>query len=130
MGSMPSHTQSPGEDASEQYEELMELLVQTSLACLTSGCRYWQRVAELYGSYAVTVNQHLSHMRAAPGSREATWGSLREHLRAYVRTIGELTRQESRLLQSELEAIEQQIWPAAESGHTPPHWRRRARAKR
>jgi hypothetical protein len=126
---MPSQAQSPGEDISTLYQELVELMVQASLACITSGFRYWQRVAELYGSYALTVSHDLSDMHAASGNRAEVRGSLREHLRAYVRTLGDLTRQESRLLQLELEAIERRIWPAAESESVPPHWRRRARAK-
>jgi hypothetical protein len=129
VGCMPSQAQNPGEDSSTHYQELVELTVQASLACITSGCRYWQRVAELYGSYALTVSRDLSDMQAASDSREEAWGSFREHLRAYVRTLGDLTRQESRLLQSELETIERNIWPAAESAHIPPHWRRRVRAK-
>jgi hypothetical protein len=126
---MPSQTQSPSEDISTHYQELVELAVQASLACITSGFRYWQGVAELYGSYALTVSHDLSDMSAASGSHEEAWGSLRDRLRAYVRTMGDLARQESRLLQLELEDIEQKIWPAAESEHVPPHWRRRARVK-
>jgi hypothetical protein len=126
---MPSQTQSSSEDVSARYRELTELTVQASLTCIASGFRYWQRVAELYGSYALTVSGDLSDMSAASGSREEAWGSLRDHLRAYIRAVGDLTKQESRLLQVELEAIEQKIWPAAESEDLPPHWRRRARAK-
>jgi hypothetical protein len=126
---MPSQAQSPGEDSSTPYQELIELTVQASLACITSGFRYWQCVAELYGSYALTVSRDLSDMKATSGTREEALGGLREHLRTYVRTLGDLTRQESRLLQSELETIERNIWPAAASEHIPPHWRRRARAK-
>jgi hypothetical protein len=126
---MPSQAQSPGEDSSTPYQELVELTVQASLACITSGFRYWQRVAELYGNYALTISHDLSNMQAASGSREEALGGLREHLRTYVRTLGDLTRQESRLLQSDLETIERHIWPAAESAHIPPRWRRRARAK-
>jgi uncharacterized coiled-coil protein SlyX len=126
---MPSQAQSPGEDSSTPYQALIELTVQASLACITSGFRYWQRVAELYGSYALTVSRDLSDMRAAAENREEALGGLREHLRTYVRTLGDLTRQESRLLQSELETIERNIWPATASEHIPPHWRRRARAK-
>lgn len=126
---MPSQTQSPGEDISTHYQELIELMTQVSLACVTSGFRYWQRVAELYGSYALTVSHDLSDMRAASESREAAWVSLRDHLRAYVRTMGDLARQESQLLQRELEAIERKIWRADESEQGSPHWRRRARVK-
>jgi hypothetical protein len=126
---MPGQTQSPSEDVSTHYRELIELMVQVSLTCATSGSRYWQRMTELYGNYVLTISGNLSDMHAASGSQEEAWGSLREHFRAYVRAMGTLAEQESRLLQGELEAIERHIWPAAEAEHAPPHWRRRARAK-
>ena len=126
---MPSQTQSPSEAVSTHYRELIELMMQVSLACITSGSRYWQRTTELYGNYVLTISGNLSDMSAASGSREEAWVSLREHLRAYARAMGDLAEQESRLLQVELEAIERHIWPAAEAEHATPHWRRRARAK-
>ena len=126
---MPSQTQSPSEDVSTHYRELIELTVQVSLACVTSGLRYWQRTTELFGNFALTLSGNLSDVSAGSVSREEAWESLREHLRAHVRAMGELAGQESRLLQVELEAIERKIWPATEAEHASPPWRRRARAK-
>ena len=124
---MPSQQQHTNADMSVHYQELMELTVQVSLACMASGLRYWQRTAELSSDYILALSNNLAEMNTPSGNREAAWHNIRNHFRSYVRIMGDLSRQESRHLQDKLKTIERTTWPAP--AQTSPFWRRRARVK-
>jgi hypothetical protein len=131
MMTMASASWTPGEAATGGSEGgraaspgALGFAAQASLACLNSGMRYWQRMAELSGSYYLTLSRTAMEMQADPTRGAEAQASLFDALRAYFRDIAALPGQESQRLQAELERLEQQMGATATSQEDAPYWRR------
>jgi hypothetical protein len=109
-------------------EAQRRLLLQLYLAAINSGCRYMMRWAKISGEYYPELAQALLATIADPAGRGRELGATIDGLRAFLREMAELPLDESKRLQTDIEAIlaaggsEGETTPAA-----PP--KRRARVK-
>lgn len=114
----------PDEARTAAPQELMEFAAQASMACLNSGVRYWQRMAELSGSAATTIGRTLMDLQEHPPQSAETQGRLRDALRAYFRELADVPAQEAQRLQAELARLEQAFWAPPAAQDASPYWRR------
>lgn len=98
-------------------------LGQTWMVAATSGFRYWRRVAELYGARQAAILQAL----ASGGLSENERRAMIDELRSYVRELGDVSLQEARVLQRELERLSlglaESIDPTPSDGEPHRRWR-------
>ena len=100
-------------------------LGQTWMVAASSGFRYWRRLAEMYGEHQASLLQALMGAGLSENERRA----MIDELRAYVRELGDLSLQEARVLQSELEHLSLGLAAAVDAGAENAEHRRRWRAK-
>lgn len=100
-------------------------LGQTWMVAATSGFRYWRRLAEMYGDHQTGLLQALVSGRLSENDRRAVI----DELRTYVRELGDVSVQEARVLQGELERLSNGLAASVDAGAAPPEHRRRWRAK-
>lgn len=105
--------------------EIIGFLGQTWMVAATSGLRYWGRLAHMYGEFQAVLLQALMSDRLSEDDRRA----MIDELRAYVRDLGDVSFQEARVLQSELERLSHGLAAAAGSAAAHAQHRRRWRAK-
>jgi hypothetical protein len=105
--------------------DIASFLGQTWMVAASSGLRYWWRLAGMYGEHQAGLLQALMSSGLSEDERRA----MIDELRAYVRGLGDVSLQEARVLQSELERLSHGL--AAGSGLGSEHGphRRRWRAK-
>ncbi len=118
---------SPATDASIAPDsvDIATFLGQTWMVAASSGFRYWRRLAEMYGEHQADLLQALMSSGVSEDERRATI----DELRAYVRDLGDVSLQEARVLQSELERLSHGLAAAVGSGAEHAQHRRRWRAK-
>lgn len=105
--------------------DVVGFLGQTWMVAAASSFRYWRRLAETYGERQASIMRAL----AAGGLSENERRTIIDELRSYVRELGDVSLQEARLLQSELERLAAGVAKSADPGPSPGPQRRRARAK-
>jgi hypothetical protein len=105
--------------------DIASFLGQTWMVAASSGLRYWSRLAEMYGEHQAGLLQALMSNGLSEDERRA----MIDELRAYVRDLGEVSLQEARVLQSELERLSHGLATAAALGSERAPHRRRWRAK-
>jgi hypothetical protein len=105
--------------------DVVGFLGQTWMVAATSGFRYWRRLAEMYGEHQAGILQAL----AAGGLSENERRAMIDELRGYVRELGDVSLQEARVLQRELERLSLGLAESVDAGGSPGEHRRRWRAK-
>ena len=85
----------------QEMTDMAGFLAQTWMVAAASGFRYWRRMAETYGQHQSGLMQAM----ATGGLSEDERRTMIDELRAYVRELGDLSLQEARLLQHELERL-------------------------
>jgi hypothetical protein len=106
------------------YQDLMTFMAQAYLVFMTSGFRYWRRLADIYGRYYPAISRSFLGMNSDPSRSRERLSLLIDDLRACLREMADLPSQESRLLQAELEKIEWKLWPTADAEDEAHYWRR------
>ena len=109
----------------QEAAEIAGFLGQTWMVAASSGLRYWRRLAEMYGEHQAGILQALASGRLSEDERRA----MIDELRAYVREVGDVSLQEARLLQRELERLSFGLAAAVDAGSSQGEHRRRWRAK-
>jgi hypothetical protein len=109
-------------------DDTLARIVQLYLICLTSGLRYWSRVAETWARIAPALARGLAAMNGAPGGSAEERASLLDELRAGLRELAELPAEEWRALETELERLGRGGHPGRSEGADRagggPYWRR------
>lgn len=105
--------------------DIAGFLGQTWMVATTSGLRYWGRLAQMYGEHQAGVLRALMSGGLSEDERRA----MIDELRAYVRDLGDVSLQEARVLQSELERLSHGLAAAVDSAAPHAQHRRRWRAK-
>jgi hypothetical protein len=109
--------------------DVASLAAQACLIASVGGLRYWRKLAQTYGAHQAAILQSLSGSVNAPGGSEEEKRVLTDELRAYLREIGDVSVQEARAFQSELEKLAAEVATAAGSSDASPDYRRRWKAK-
>jgi hypothetical protein len=106
--------------------DLVGFLGQTWMVAASSGLRYLARLTRMYGEHQAGLLQALM----SGGLSEDQHRAMIDELRAYMRDLGDVSLQEARLLQSELERLSLGLAAAVgpETARTPHRRRWRAKA--
>ena len=108
--------------------DVASLAAQACLVASVGGLRYWSKLAQTYGAHQAAIVQSLAaSMNNSGGSEDQR--VLTDELRAYLREVGDVSVQEARAFQSELEKLAAEVATAAASSDTSPDYRRRWKAK-
>jgi hypothetical protein len=105
--------------------DIASFLGQTWMVALSSGFRYWRRLVEMCGEHHAGLLQTLMSNGLSEDERRATI----DQLRAYVRDLGDVSLQEARVLQSEMERLSHGLAAAVDSDAEHAQHRRHWRAK-
>ena len=98
---------------------------QTWMVAASSGLRYLARLAQMYGERQAGLWRALMSGGLSLDERRV----MIDELRAYVRDLGEVSLQEARLLQSELERLSHGLTAGVGPDAAGAEYRRRWRAK-
>ena len=107
------------------------IAAQAYLVAATSGFRYLRRVAQIYGMHQSSVLQSLLGKLDGSNVSDEERRDLIEEIRTYLREVGDVSLQEARIFQSELEKLAAEVADVAgddATGHPSTH-RRRWKAK-
>jgi hypothetical protein len=113
-------------DGAPKAAGVASLVAQAYLAAAVSGFRYWRRVAQTYGAHQSGILQSFLAGGGVSGDERR---ALIEEIRAYLREVGDVSLQEARILQSELEKLSVEVAEAGGAAAEPSNHRRRWRAK-
>jgi hypothetical protein len=116
-------------DGAPRAAGVASLVAQAYLAAAVSGFRYWRRVAQTYGAHQSSILQSFLAGGAGSSVPDEERRALIEEVRAYLREVGDVSLQEARILQSELEKLSAGVAEAGGAGAEPSKHRRRWRAK-
>jgi hypothetical protein len=98
-----------GEGGSEPQAsgEIGAYLTQTYLMMATRGVHYWWRLAQIHARHQSEILASLTTNAAAQGSgtSEQQRRMLTDTIRAYLREIGDVSVQEARILEAELDRL-------------------------
>jgi hypothetical protein len=108
--------------------DVASLAAQACLIASVGGLRYWRKLAQTYGAHQAAIMQSLSASVNDSSRSEGEQRVLTDELRAYLREIGDVSVQEARAFQSELEKLAAEV---ANAGHSDasPDYRRCWKAK-
>lgn len=109
--------------------DMASLLAQAYLVATASGMRYWRRVAETYGAHQSAVLRSLLARVADRHTSDGERRALIDEIRAYLREVGDVSLQEARIFQSELDKLGAEVATAAGNGGESSAHRRRWKAK-
>ena len=101
-------------------------MAQTCLVAAGSGLRYWRRLAEVNAAHQASL---LQAMASGEPMGELERRTLADRLRGYMRELGDISLQEARLFQLELERLSDAFAVATDPGATDATPHRRWRAK-
>jgi hypothetical protein len=127
-GAIDGHKMTPQAGAAGTAD-IAALLTQAYLLAAASGLRYLRRVAQTYGAHQSDILQSLleriSDSRAPDKERRA----LIDEIRTYLREIGDVSLQEARIFQAELEKISARVADSGAGTAESSEHRRRWKAK-
>jgi hypothetical protein len=131
LSAVPSEPGSdePGLADRRETEDMGALLARAYLVATVSGLRYWQRVAQTYGMHQSRILRSLLSRAADPCVSEGERRVLADEIRTYFREIGDVSAQEARAFQAELEKLAEGVARTALGSQQATDDRRRWRAK-
>jgi hypothetical protein len=109
--------------------EIASLVAQAYVVAALGGLRYWRKLGQTYGAHQAGILRSLSASATNPNRSEEERRALIDELRAYLREVGDVSLQEARLFQSELEKLAAEAATAAGNPEDSPEYRRRWKAK-
>jgi hypothetical protein len=116
-------------DKAGKAVDMSGLVAQAYLVAMASGLRYWSKLAQTYGAHQSSILRSLLTRISEPDLGEADGAALAEEIRTYLREIGDVSTQEARLFQAELERIAAELANAAGNAADSAQYRRRWKAK-
>lgn len=99
------------------------------LVAAASGLRFWSRLARSYGDYQSCALPSVLARATGTSVSEAQRRSLAEDFRKYLREVSDLSIQEARLLQLELEKLAEAAASSVDDGEPSAVYHRRWKAK-
>jgi hypothetical protein len=120
------------QDAAEQPVkdgDLAALAARAYLVTAASGLRFWSRLARSYGDYQSSALPCALARATGTSVSEAERRSLAEDFRKYLREVSDLSLQEARLLQLELEKLAEAAASAVDDGEPSSTGHRRWKVK-
>ena len=112
----------------QNIKDMATLLARAYLVAAVAGMRYWQRVVQAYGMHQPDILRSLL-TAAGPGLSEGERRVQADEVCAYFREIGEISVQEARAFQAEVESLAEGVASMARGSRQPTANRRRWRAK-
>jgi hypothetical protein len=108
----------PSQDAAEQPRDsdLAALAARAYLVTAASGLRFWSRLARSYGDYQSSALPSALARATGTSVPEAQRRGLAEDFRKYLREVSDISLQEARLLQLELEKLAEAAASAVDDG--------------
>ena len=116
----------PAEGGGNPTTDAAGCMAQTCLVAAGSGLRYWRRLAEASGAHQAEL---LQAMASGEAMSELERRMLADRLRGYLRELGEISLQEARLFQLELDRLSAAFAVATDPDATDASPHRRWRAK-
>jgi hypothetical protein len=113
----------------EHALNLFNLLSRIQLAAALSAFRCGSNLAQAFGSHQPSFVRLMSAQTSGSKLQEEERREILEDLRSWLRKIGELSSQETRIFQSELEKIGDDFVNMADVATTPDKYRRRWKCK-
>jgi hypothetical protein len=113
----------------QNAKDIAVLLARAYLVATVGGLRYWRRVAQIYGMHQSSILKSLLPRPAGPGVSEGERRVQADEVCAYLREIGELSAQEARAFQAELEKLAEGVASVVCGSQQATENRRRWRAK-
>ena len=86
-------------------QDVMALVAQAYFVWMSGGLRYSNRVAGLWNEYSRTLAERFATAASVPDAAGVELVTLVDEARAQLRQVGELTLQEARLLQEEMDRL-------------------------
>jgi len=118
------NSQEPGKAA-----EMASFMAQLYLVAAAGGLRYWRKLLQTHSAHQAAI---LRSLAAAEGDAKRSGrhdGVLADEIRAYLREIGEVSLQEARSFEVELEKLGAEMASGGETAENSPEYRRRWKAK-
>jgi hypothetical protein len=112
------------------WSDVAALAIRAEVAATVSGLRYWSKLAQIYGTHQVNIARSLSASVSDPTRADKERLVLIDEVRAYLREVGDLSVQEARALQSELEKLAAEAAAAASGAEGTSEYKRRWKMKR
>ena len=109
--------------------DMASLVAQGYVVAALGGLRYWRKLAQTYGAHQAGILRSLSATLTDPNRSEEERRALTDELRAYLREVGDVSLQEARSFQSELDKLAAEVATAAGNPEDSPEYRRRWKAK-
>ncbi len=110
--------------ATGKAADLASLVAQTYLIAVVSGLRYWRRVAETYRTHESAIARSLVARAAVPNMSDGELRALIDEIRAYLREVGDVSFQEARIVQTDLDKLAAEVARVASNGGESAHRRR------
>lgn len=120
------------QDAAEQPAkdgDLTALAARAYLVTAASGLRFWSRLARSYGDYQSSALPSALAQATGASEPEAQRRGLAEDFRKYLREVSDISLQEARLLQMELEKLAEAAASAVDGGEPGSTSHRRWKVK-
>jgi hypothetical protein len=127
LGVLGAASKSP--EGADRLPKGIEVLAQAYLVAVVSGLRYWRRVAETSAIHHLGLLQSLAANAADPNTSEAERRILIDGIRIYLRDLGDVSAQEARAFQSELDKLAERVATAALGPEQASDHRRRWKVK-
>jgi hypothetical protein len=109
--------------------DMLALMARASVIASVGGFRYWRKLAQIHAARQSNILRTLSAGAGDPNGSEEARRALAEEFRAYLREIGDISLQEARAFQSELEKLAADLTTAGGVGDESSEYRRRWKAK-
>jgi len=111
----------------DEPNDMLALMARANVIASVGGFRYWRKLAQIHAARQSNILRTLSAGAGDPSRSEEGRRALAEEFRAYLREVGDVSLQEARAFQSELEKLAADLATAA--GVESPEYRRRWKAK-
>jgi len=116
--------QQPGKAA-----EMASFMAQLYLVAAGGGLRYWRKLLQTHSAHQAAILRSLAAAEGDAKPSDKHDGVLADEIRAYLREIGEVSLQEARAFQVELEKLGAEMASGGETAENSPEYRRRWKAK-
>jgi hypothetical protein len=113
----------------QNVKDMAVLFARAYLIAAVTGLRYWGRVAQSYGTHQPAILRSFLPTATGPGASEGARRVQADAVYAYFRELGEISAQEARAFQAELESLAEDLASIARGSQQTTVNRRRWRAK-
>jgi hypothetical protein len=114
----------PQGGATDKAADMASVVAQAYLIAMVSGLRYWRRVAETYRTHESAIVRSLMARAAVPSRSDAERRALIDEIRAYLREVGDISVQEARIVQTDLDKLAAEVAKVASNCDESTHRRR------